>query len=71
MTKYKIFIIGAGQIGSRHLQALRAVRIPLKISVIDPSTESLDLAKQRYEEMPKGKIEHQVLYLGIEDIIFK
>ena len=47
----KIFIIGAGQLGSRHLQALKNIKIPLDINVIDPSQKSLDVAKERYNSI--------------------
>jgi predicted dehydrogenase len=45
-------VIGAGQIGSRHLQALAKTKIKSRLFVIDPSTESLKVAKQRFEELP-------------------
>ena len=47
----KIFIIGAGQLGSRHLQALKYVRDVLDIYIIDPSKESLNIAKERYDSL--------------------
>jgi predicted dehydrogenase len=58
-----VTIIGAGQLGSRHLQALKSVKFPLNISVIDPSQKSLATAEQRYDEMPKGKHNYKVKYL--------
>ncbi len=57
-----IFIVGAGQLGSRHLQALKAVKIPLHITVIDPSEVSLKIAKERYEGI-LGEETHIVRYL--------
>lgn len=48
MNNRKILIIGAGQIGSRHLQSLKAVKMPLEITVVDSSENSLDTAKERY-----------------------
>ncbi|MEI6079331.1 MAG: Gfo/Idh/MocA family oxidoreductase [bacterium] len=48
----KILIIGAGQIGSRHLQALSKLNDASKVVVFDPSSESLKTAKMRYEQMP-------------------
>lgn len=39
-----IVIIGAGQLGSRHLQALNLVNVPLDIHIIDPSLASLQKA---------------------------
>lgn len=56
-----VCIIGAGNIGSRHLQALSKVTLPLSIQVIDPSIDSLTLAKQRYSEA-KIHNNHQVEY---------
>jgi hypothetical protein len=54
----KIAVIGAGQIGSRHLQALALVNYPLEIFVIDPSTSSLESARNKYSEAthPPDKI---------------
>jgi hypothetical protein len=62
--KKVIKIIGAGQLGSRHLQALKAVRTPLKIHVIDAFQASLDLAKERYESIPG--YEHHELQFSLE-----
>ncbi|MBI2063455.1 MAG: Gfo/Idh/MocA family oxidoreductase, partial [Candidatus Yanofskybacteria bacterium] len=59
---FKILLVGAGNIGSRHLQALKAVKIPLKILVVDPSSKSLKLAEDRYDSAPTGKFSHEVAY---------
>ena len=49
-------IIGAGQIGSRHLQALCHLENPTRIDLVDPSNKSLKIAFDRYEEaVPPGK----------------
>lgn len=58
----RIFIFGAGQIGSRHLQALKKVRYPLDITVYDMSLESLARAKERYDTIPKNRYEKFVSY---------
>ena len=42
-----ILIVGAGEIGSRHLQGIAAVKEKLSISVIDPSIDSLNLSKKK------------------------
>ena len=42
----RIFIIGAGQLGSRHLQALKSSSNSLNIFIVDPSLESLNIAKE-------------------------
>jgi len=43
-------IIGAGQLGSRHLQGLLNSDIAQEIYVLDPSVESLNIAKERAKE---------------------
>lgn len=46
-----ILLVGAGQLGSRHLQGLARVCIPVSISVVDPSNASLKTAWERFAEM--------------------
>ncbi len=45
-------IIGVGQVGSRHLQALSNLKTPTRIDLVDPSDESLQIAEGRYEGVP-------------------
>lgn len=47
-----IVLIGAGQLGSRHLQALSKVNFPTRIEVVDPFAEALEVARTRFNEMP-------------------
>lgn len=57
METKKIVIVGAGQIGSRHLQALAKVDFSISIWVLDPSEDSLRRSKERYEEITSsGKV---------------
>jgi predicted dehydrogenase len=52
-------IIGAGQLGSRHLQSLLTVsRFPVVVFVVDPSESSLETAKQRAEEIAHSHSVH-------------
>lgn len=51
MNMYKVAIIGAGQLGSRHLQGLKVAASPLSITVVDSCQESLKVAKERYESV--------------------
>lgn len=53
-----VIIIGAGQLGSRHLQSLKSVNVPLAITVVDPNPESLKVAQERYESIPNGTAQH-------------
>ena len=46
-----ILISGSGQLGSRYLQGMARCDLPLKIFVHDLSIKSLEIAKQRWEEV--------------------
>jgi hypothetical protein len=48
-----ISIIGAGQIGSRHLQSLAQLQEPTRIQLVDPSRRSLEVACQRFHSVYK------------------
>jgi predicted dehydrogenase len=56
-----ILVIGVGQLGSRHLQALINLQDPSSIMVIDPSLDSLNLAEQRAKEISAYE-RHQLTY---------
>lgn len=45
---HNVAIIGAGQLGSRHLQGLANCSTPLAIHLVDPSPASLVLARERF-----------------------
>jgi len=49
-----VSVIGAGQLGSRHLQALALSDIEILIEVVEPFDQARDVAKQRFEEMPEN-----------------
>lgn len=51
---YTIAIIGAGQLGSRHLQGLKTADLDMKIEVADTSEESLAVARERYEQVAEN-----------------
>ena len=56
---YHLGIIGTGQIGSRHLQALALIDRPVSIQVVDPSPASLKTARERFNEVKgSGNVEH-------------
>lgn len=48
---YNIIIIGAGQLGSRHLQGVLKSTYALNVTVVDPSEESLNTARERAEKI--------------------
>ena len=47
----KLILIGAGNIGSRHLQGLRLVQSVLDITVVDPSDEALGRAQELFKKV--------------------
>ena len=63
-------IIGAGQIGSRHLQALSHLEQQTRIDLVDPSDESLQTARSRYEEVISSSKQGTELYChpGLDDL---
>lgn len=54
-------IIGAGQLGSRHLQGLLKCNIPQIIYVLDPAVASLTVAQQRANEIDHT---HKIHYVS-------
>lgn len=57
----RIAIIGAGQLGSRYLQGLATIDRPLEITVVDPSGDSLEIARERLNEVQAGA-NHEVIF---------
>jgi len=52
MTK-KITLIGCGNVGSRHLQALAKLPFDIDVKIVEPSKDAQDLAKKRLNEVQK------------------
>ncbi len=52
----QIILIGAGQLGSRHLQAICKLQTSVHIDVVDLSSQALEVCKQRFEEVEHAKI---------------
>ena len=59
-------IIGAGQLGSRHLQGLAKYLGKLKIFVLDMSLNSLKIAKERENEIVHN---HEIIYTQSWDVL--
>jgi len=58
-----ILLFGAGQLGSRYLQGLVTSKSELEITVVDPSVESLEIARSRWVEAGGDESSHQVRWL--------
>lgn len=54
--KYKVAIVGAGNLGVRHLQALSQSKYELEITVFDINNERLGEAEKLYKEVDINKI---------------
>lgn len=58
-----IAIIGSGQIGSRHLQALSQLNRITNIQIVDPNYKSLERARERFLQVQENKYAQKVEYL--------
>jgi hypothetical protein len=59
---YSVLIVGAGQLGSRYLQGLAKVTLPLEIYVVDVSAAALSSAEKRWREVDRPDTLHHVAY---------
>ena len=59
MNKVNILIVGAGELGSRHLQGILKSKNKLNVFCVDPSESSLDTARSRSQEVVH---EHNLLF---------
>lgn len=59
---HKLLIIGAGQLGSRHLQGALATTESLDITVVDPSQDSLNIAEERTQQVEWDNDNIQISY---------
>jgi len=57
---FDLLLVGAGQLGSRYLQGLVQFQAVLRITVVDPSVDSLRLAKTRWVEAGGEGSHHQI-----------
>jgi predicted dehydrogenase len=64
-----IALIGAGQLGSRHLQGLAKSSINISIEVVEPYAKSREVARQRYEEIEKNpKVDYINFFESIDEL---
>jgi predicted dehydrogenase len=60
--KKKILLVGCGNIGSRHLQALVKLPNEIEIEIIEPNIDAQNLAKKRLEEITFDKSQFNFLW---------
>ena len=58
----KLILIGAGQIGSRHLQSLSKIDREAQIYVFDKNLIALERARERYEQIPQSNLIKSIDY---------
>ena len=58
-----IAIIGAGQLGSRHLQGLKRINRKINVAVVEPNFAAVETAKNRFNAMPGESLVQNVDYL--------
>ncbi len=65
VSRPHIAIIGAGQLGSRHLQGLTKIKQAINVTVIEPNPDALDLSNKRYDEMPSNPLIGSISFSSI------
>ena len=65
----KIILVGCGNIGSRHLQAIVKLKNNVLIKIVEPNIKSQKLAKSRLQEINYNKINHEIFwYKSLEQV---
>lgn len=65
----KIIVVGCGNIGSRHIQALTNLPFETNIAVVDPSIESQKMAQIRLKEIDYDHKKHEFQwYMSIDEL---
>lgn len=69
MRPRHVALIGVGQLGSRHLQALANLEGDVRLSIVDPNSASLDTARARFLQV-QGKVplDHLTAYSSLADL---
>lgn len=66
---YNVSIVGAGQLGSRHLQALCLTELEVNITVIDPNEGARVEARSRFDSMPSNERVRSIVFSRtVEDL---
>ena len=55
-----VLLVGAGHVGSRYLQGMVKAESQLDITVVDPSSIALDMAKARWKEAGGEICHHRI-----------
>ncbi|WP_182126146.1 Gfo/Idh/MocA family oxidoreductase [Nitrosopumilus sp. b2] len=60
----KIVLVGCGNVGSRHLQALVKLKYQTTIYIIEPDKNSQKIAKKRLTDIRYSKNNHKIIWLN-------
>lgn len=60
---FNIVLIGAGNIGSRHLQALKLTKTKIQITVCEPDEEAISTARARYNQYSENPNIQKIIYV--------
>jgi hypothetical protein len=63
-----IVIIGAGNIGSRHLQSLADLDLNWEVTVIEPNPQSMSTAQSRYQEVMKEHSPKPIYCVSLDEL---
>lgn len=55
-----ITIVGCGNIGSRHLQAITKLPLSISVDIVEPNQAAQKLARARVEEIPRSKYDQEL-----------
>ena len=58
----KIILVGCGNIGSRHLQAIAKLSYDIQVDIVEPNNDAVSLAKTRLNEMLYDKTNHEFFW---------
>jgi hypothetical protein len=62
-----ILLVGAGNLGSRHLQGIAKLRQPVNVMVVEPNSNAQEVARNRWHEVPSSEL-HTLVFANFEDI---
>jgi len=67
----KILVVGCGNIGSRHIQALTKLPFKIDIDLVEPNKTSQNLTKSRLNELKITNIDNLIWHSSIDELIQK
>ncbi|GAA0857203.1 hypothetical protein [Aliiglaciecola litoralis] len=63
----RILLVGAGNLGSRHLQSIAKLEQPVNVVVVEPNIQAREIAKSRWQEIPTSAI-HSLSFVSMNDL---